>query len=80
MASGMSRMKRQMADAPISGDPDHDFVTMMTPHHQGAIDMAKVELKYGKDPELRRLAQDIVGAQEREMRQMRAWLAAHPGS
>jgi len=78
MMSGMGRMKRQMADAPLTGDPDRDFVSMMMPHHAGAIDMAKVELHYGKDPALRRLARDIVDAQEREIAQMRTWMAMHP--
>lgn len=78
MMSGMGRMKRQMADTPMTGDADRDFVSMMLPHHAGAIDMAKVELRYGKDPGLRRLARDIVGAQEREIAQMRAWMATHP--
>jgi uncharacterized protein (DUF305 family) len=49
----------------------------MIPHHQGAIDMAKVELAYGKDPELRRLAEDIVKAQETEIAAMQVWLKAH---
>jgi len=57
-----------------TGKPDKDFVLMMMLHHQGAVDMAKVELQYGTDPELRQLATDIVAAQEKELAQMKAWL------
>ena len=78
MSAGMGRMSQRMADVPLTGDPDRDFVAMMTPHHAGAIDMARTELKYGRDPELRRLARDIVAAQQREIAQMNAWIAAHP--
>jgi uncharacterized protein (DUF305 family) len=56
---------------PMSGDADKDFVMMMLPHHQGAIDMAKVELKYGKDPTLRAMAEAIVDAQEKEIKEMK---------
>lgn len=60
-------MDRGMKKAPMTGDPDHDFAAMMIPHHQGAVDMAKAELIYGKDPVLRRLAQEIVVTQEQEI-------------
>ncbi len=75
----MSTMQAKMADAPMTGDPDRDFVAMMEPHHQGAIDMARVELRYGKDPELRRMSRDIIASQEREIVEMRRWQASHPG-
>lgn len=74
--AAMQQMHEQMMIA-YTGDADVDFVRGMIPHHQGAIDMAKVELAYGKDPELRRLAEDIVKAQETEIAAMQAWLKAH---
>ena len=63
---------------PSTGDADRDFVTGMLPHHLGAVEMANVELRYGHDPELRRLARSIVTSQTREQAFMRRWLAQHP--
>ena len=60
-ATSMSTMMKGMNVKP-TGRPDKDFVTMMTPHHQGAVDMAKVAMQYGIDPELRQIATDIVAA------------------
>jgi uncharacterized protein (DUF305 family) len=78
MARGMAVMQRAMQSAPVTGDPDRDFVAMMIPHHQGAIAMAANELKYGKDPQIRRLASDIIAAQRMEIAAMRTWLAKQP--
>jgi hypothetical protein len=73
----MDKMMSGMG-GPYSGDPDHDFVTHMAPHHQGAIDMAEVELKYGSDAKLKQLAARIISAQQREIAFMQAWLEKHP--
>jgi uncharacterized protein (DUF305 family) len=67
MGEAMVSMDDAMKGAPMTGDPDHDFAAMMIPHHQGAIDMAKAELLYGKNPILRRLAQEIVVTQASEI-------------
>jgi len=71
------KMMRDMGAA-LTGDADRDFVQGMIPHHQGAIDMAEVQLKYGKDPAIKKLARDIIAAQKKEIAFMRKWLAAHP--
>jgi uncharacterized protein (DUF305 family) len=77
MMAGMSKMQQDMATAPLTGDPDKDFVAMMLPHHAGAVDMAKVELKYGKDPEMRKLAKAIVAGQSKQEAEMTAWQKRH---
>jgi uncharacterized protein (DUF305 family) len=61
-------------DIVYSGDADVDFARAMIPHHQGAVEMAKIQLKFGRDPELRKLAEDIVAAQEKEIMLMQTFL------
>lgn len=74
MATAMERMHHAMMVA-LSGDPDRDFAAMMIPHHQGAIEMAEAQLRYGKDERLRRLAQGIIVEQRQEIAVMQAILA-----
>jgi uncharacterized protein (DUF305 family) len=71
--AGMQRMHKDM-DMAYTGNADVDFARGMIPHHQGAIDMAKTELQYGKDPELRKLAQEVLESQAKEVTFLQAWL------
>jgi uncharacterized protein (DUF305 family) len=76
--AAMDKMHKNMMAVKSTGNPDVDFVRGMIPHHQGAVDMARVVLKHGKDPEIRKLAESVVSAQESEIKQMKDWLATHP--
>lgn len=66
-------------DITFTGNADADFVRGMIAHHQGAIDMAKIELEYGKDADRRKLAEGIISAQEAEIKMMKEWLAKNGG-
>lgn len=77
MGRAMERMDHDMA-VPPSGEYDRDFATMMIPHHQGAVDMARIELQFGKDPVLRRLAQGIIIEQLQEIDVMKRALTQLP--
>ena len=79
-AKSMSKMHASMSSVEPSGDGDVDFVKLMLPHHQAAIDMAKAQLAYGKDPQMRRLAQEIVTDQQSEIELMQLWLKQHKPS
>ena len=70
-------MDKMMADmmVPYTGDPDIDFARGMIPHHQAAIDMAKIQLEFGTDPGMRELAEAIIAAQEAEIATLKAFLA-----
>ncbi|MBA3961208.1 MAG: DUF305 domain-containing protein [Chthoniobacterales bacterium] len=75
MTQSMKKMDNDMMAAPMTGNPDHDMSAMMIPHHQGAIDMAREYLGQGKDPVLRRLAQEIIVTQAQEIDVMQRRLA-----
>lgn len=75
----MSKMHKDM-DIKYTGDADADFVRGMIPHHQGAVDMAKVLLEHGSDPGLKRLAEEIIASQQKEISFMKNWLEARPAA
>jgi len=77
LMASMDRMHVAMASIKPSGNDDTDFVELMLPHHEGASEMAKAELLYGKDPQMRRLAQVIITDQESEIQLMQLWLKQH---
>ncbi|RYF72167.1 MAG: DUF305 domain-containing protein [Comamonadaceae bacterium] len=73
-----ARMHTGMA-IPYTGISDVDFARGMIPHHRGAIDMARVQLQHGKDPAMRKLAQEVIDAQEKEISFLQEWLRRHEG-
>jgi uncharacterized protein (DUF305 family) len=77
--AAMSKMMAAMAVTP-TGDVDRDFVATMVPHHQGAIDMARAELRYGHNEQLRRMAQEIIVEQTQEIAVMRQAVGLEPGA
>jgi uncharacterized protein (DUF305 family) len=74
LIASMEKMHMEMGAVKRSGNSDVDFVNLMIPHHQAAIDMAKAQLLYGKDPQMRRLAQEIITDQQLEIELMQRWL------
>lgn len=75
LMKNMETMHAAMAAIEPSGNEDADFANLMLPHHQAAIDMAKTELLYGNDPQMRGLAREIITDQESEIQLMRLWLS-----
>lgn len=78
LTNNLTKMHAAMSLVKSTGDTDADFAALMLPHHQAAIEMAKSELLYGKDPQMRRLAQEIITDQQSEMQLMQLWLKQHP--
>jgi uncharacterized protein (DUF305 family) len=74
LMKNMETMHAAMAAVEPSGNNDVDFATLMLPHHQAAVDMARTELLYGSDPQMHRLAQEIITDQESEIQLMQLWL------
>ncbi len=77
MHGSMMKMMKDMESMKMSGDTDKDFAMMMKMHHQGAIDMAEIELKNGKDEKLQKMAKKVIEAQQKEIKELDAWLAKH---
>jgi uncharacterized protein (DUF305 family) len=80
LIASMDKMHMAMKAIKPSGNSDVDFVRLMLPHHQAAIDMAKTQLLYGKDPQMRRLAQEIITDQQSEIELMQLWLKRQHGN
>lgn len=76
LRAASDRMHHAMA-VEFTGDPDRDFVRAMIPHHEGAVEMARIAIEHCGDPELKRLAQEIIAAQDKEIAFMRYWLERH---
>jgi len=77
LVASMDKMHMAMEAVEYSGNSDFDFVRLMLPHHQAAVDMAKTQLLHGKDPQMRRLAQEIITDQQLEIEVMQLWLKQH---
>ena len=77
LRENLEQMHAAMNSIKSSGDSDVDFVKLMLPHHQAAINMAKTQLVYGSDPQMRRLAQEIITDQQSEIEVMQLWLKQH---
>ncbi|OTA15359.1 hypothetical protein Xvie_02857 [Xenorhabdus vietnamensis] len=72
--SSMTKMHDDMHKSMMTDNADQAFAEGMLAHHIGAVEMAKIELKYGKDPEMKQLAENIIQAQDDEIKQMQKWL------
>lgn len=78
MMQSMQAMHEKMSSMQMSGNHDHDFAMMMRSHHQAGVDMAKAQLKNGKDPQMQAMAKKIIADQAKEIKKFDQWLAKHP--
>jgi len=78
MHMAMEESHKKMNDMQMSGDTDHDFAMMMRAHHQAGVDMAKVEVASGKDPEMIKEAKKIISSQQKDIQKFDAWMQKHP--
>lgn len=77
MMHSMKKMDEETKAQKVTGEADHDFVLLMIPHHQSAVEMAQSIIKYGKSPEIKEMAQKIITAQQKEIEEMQSWLQEH---
>ncbi|MDO8312827.1 MAG: DUF305 domain-containing protein, partial [Sideroxyarcus sp.] len=77
--AAMSNMHAEMEAMKLSGDMDHDFAMMMRTHHQGAIEMAKIELARGKDKQIKQMAEILIAYQTKEISKLDKWMAQRAG-
>ena len=79
MMKTMQDMHQKMSTMPMTGNHDHDFAMMMRSHHQAGIDMAKAQLKNGKDPQMQQMAKKIISDQTKEIQKLDQWMTKyHP--
>lgn len=80
MMLSMEAMHQKMSSMKMTGDHDHDFAMMMRSHHQAGLDMARAQLKNGKDPEMQKMAKKIIADQTKEIKKLDDWMARHDRS
>ncbi len=80
MMQSMEAMHQKMSSMKMTGDHDHDFAMMMRSHHQAGLDMARAQLKNGKDPEMQKMAKKIIADQTKEIKKLDDWMAKHDRS
>lgn len=77
MMQSMEAMHQKMSSMKMTGDHDHDFAMMMRSHHQAGIDMARAQLKNGKDPQMQQMAKKVIADQTKEIKKLDDWMAKH---